>query len=168
MQTKNQDVWDKILSKDEVVKEEFSVSDRYIKVWGTFWIIIQGLVTANIFCIGAILPAFYYFFILKKSNVFAFTNKGVLLHMGILSTSLISINYTKIDNVTVSQSFFQKIITGTGELIIDTAGTSNGGVIIVNIDDPYRLKRVLDELIGQKQYVSVYNEINIKNYNKIR
>ena len=146
MNTHTSAVWQKVLSKDEVIKEEFSISNKYINIWGTFWIIILGIFTLAMLGIGALIPAFYYFIYLKKSNLYAFTNKRILIHRGWLSTNLISVDYNKITNIFVSQSFFQKILTKTGTIAIDTAGTGGEEVVLKNVNDPYELKQLLDNL----------------------
>lgn len=143
MNTKNEAIWHKILSKDEEVKEEFSISNKYINIWGTFWTIVCFFI---LFFIGAAIPAFYYFFYLRKANVYAFTNKRVLIHTGWLSTNLTSVDYNKITNIFISQGLFQKLLTNTGNIAIDTAGTGGEEIILRNVNDPYKLKKLLDEL----------------------
>jgi uncharacterized membrane protein YdbT with pleckstrin-like domain len=146
MNTQNNSVWQKILSKDEIVKEEFSISQKYINIWGTFWTIIMGLFTIILLGAGALIPAFYYFFYLKKANVYAFTNKRILIHRGWLSTNLTSIDYAKITDVFVSEGILQKLITKSGTLKINTAGSGGEEVVLNNVANPYKLKKLLDEL----------------------
>lgn len=146
MNNKNNDVWQKILSKDEVVKEEFSVSERYIRVWGIFWSVIMGLCTIILLGLGALIPAFYYFFYLRKANVYAFTNKRILIHRGWLSTNLTSIDYSKITDTFVSEGFFEKLLTKSGSISINTAGSGGEEVVLNSVANPYKLKRLLDEL----------------------
>ena len=107
---------------------------------------MYGVFTLFIFGLGALFPAFYYFVYLKRSNAYAFTNKRVLIHRGWLSTNLISVDYVKITNIFISQSFFQKILTKTGTIAIDTAGTGGEEVVLKNINNPYKLKQLLDDL----------------------
>ncbi len=146
MNKHNDAVWQKVLSKDEVIKEEFSISNKYINIWGTFWTVLLGLFTIPFFFVGALFPAFYYFFYVKKANLYAFTNKRVLIHRGWLSTNLVSIDYTKITNVFISQSIFQKLLTRTGSIAIDTAGTGGQEIYLKSINEPYKIKQLLDSL----------------------
>jgi len=141
MQTINHKIWKKILGKDEVVRYEFSISNQYITVYG--WVLI--IITLPTILLPIIF-AFYFFFYLKKSNVYAFTNKRVLIHRGWLSTNLISIDYHKITDIYVSESFFQRILTESGTIAIDTAGTSGEEIVLKNISNPYKVKILLDEL----------------------
>lgn len=143
MNTKNTVTWQKILSKDEEVREEFSISDRYIKIWGT----ILTIITLPAFMLGIpFIMAFYFFFYLRKANIYAFTNKRVLIHKGWLSTSLVSIDYHKITDIYVSEGIFQKILTKSGTIAIDTAGTGGEEIVLNNVANPYKLKKLLDEL----------------------
>lgn len=141
MNSQNTAVWQKILSKDEIVKEEFSISNRYIKIWG-----IVSVVITSISIVIPIILAFYYFFYLKRANIYAFTNKRILIHKGWLSTHLTSVDYHKITDIHVKEGFFERIITKSGSLIIDTAGTSGEEIILKNVANPYKLKKLLDEL----------------------
>ncbi len=146
MNTQTNATWQKVLSKDEIIKEEFSISNRYINIWGGFWTIVLGIFTLALLGLGAIFPAFYYFFYLKKANIYAFTNKRVLIHRGWLSTNLTSIDYNKITDVFVSESFFQRLLTKSGTIAINTAGSGGEEVVLYNVANPYKLKKLLDEL----------------------
>lgn len=143
MNTINQDIWKKVLSKDEEVKEEFSVGDKYRMFYMTIWLVIS----LPFFAIGLpLLVLFYFLFYVKKANVYAFTNKRVLIHKGWLSTSLVSIDYSKITDVYVSEPFLQRVFTKSGLISIDTAGTGGQEVVLKNVANPYKLKKLLDEL----------------------
>jgi uncharacterized membrane protein YdbT with pleckstrin-like domain len=143
MNTKNTATWQKILSKDEEVKEEFSISNRYIKIWGT----LLTLITIPAIFLGIpFIIAFYFFFYLRRANIYAFTNKRVLIHRGWLSTNLTSIDYHKITDIYVSEGFLQRLITKSGTIAIDTAGTGGEEIVLSNVANPYKLKKLLDEL----------------------
>jgi len=151
MSTNNNTVWQKVLSNEEVIKEEFSIGNRYVKIWGIFWAIIYLQPTLISLLFGTLIPfflipLFYYFFYLKKANVYAFTNKRVLIHKGWLSTSLVSVDYSKITDVFVSEGIFQKLLTKSGTITINTAGSGGEEVILNNVANPYKLKKLLDEL----------------------
>ncbi|HNV96901.1 MAG TPA: PH domain-containing protein [bacterium] len=147
-------IWDKTLSINEKIEHEFSVGLGYI-----FW----GLILAFIFCIILIFSrmiylglfiflflSFYFLFYLKISNAYAFTNKRILIHRGFLSTSVISIEYSKITDIRIYESFIDKTFTQTGSLHINTAGTSKIEVSLYHVDNPYKLKQTLDNLISKK------------------
>lgn len=146
---KNENIWRKALSKDEKVEYEFSVGDRYVK----FYLIIFGILSV-LFLIMApglgiftfIVSFFYYGFYLKKANIFAFTNKRVLIHRGWLSTHLVSVDYSKITDVHVTEGILERIITHTGALGIISAGSTSDQIVVKNVSEPYELKKRLDSL----------------------
>lgn len=149
MQYKN--IWQKILSEGEEVKHEFSISSKYLTFRLIFWVIIGLIVwiSANDFTLGisiVVIAAFYFLFYKKKANAFAFTNKRIVIHTGWLSTHTISIDYNKITDVHMEESFMDKLITKTGNFFIVTAGTGSAPIKLMHIDSPYELKKKLDTL----------------------
>ena len=153
-----QKIWQKILKPGEEVQKEFSLGSRYI----TFIQIISGIFLAIAFFVIGVsaenTALGWFFFIsyfpivwfikvyMKTANAFAFTDKRVLVHKGWLSTHLISVDYNKITDILVSEPFLEKTLFKTGNLIIDTAGTHLPEVILINVEEPYKLKRTLDYL----------------------
>jgi membrane protein YdbS with pleckstrin-like domain len=143
MNKQHDPVWVKILGKDEIIKEEFSVGKTYRQFSAIVWSVLLGLPTVGI---GAIFPLLYYFFYLPKANKYAFTNKRILIHRGWLSTNLTSVDYSKITDVFVRQGFFEKTFTSSGTIAVNTAGSGGEEVVLNNVANPYTLKRLLDEL----------------------
>lgn len=145
----NQEIWNKTLGPNEELKYEFTIGERYQKL-GVIIGIILGLPVFSFsppMGILMILSFFFYFgWYLKKANVYAFTNKRVLVHRGWLNTQLISIDYDKITDISVAEPFLNKIITKTGNLFINTAGTSHHEVMLEHIEEPYEKKKKLDEI----------------------
>lgn len=143
-----QKIWQKILAEGETVQHEFSISKRY-RIIG---MIGGGLVSLFFFSAMAtmiilLLMIFFYFgFYLRVANAYAFTNKRVLIHRGWLSTHTTSIDYDKITDITVTEPFIDRIITQSGHLTVNTAGTGLHEVIIKHVDQPYELKKKLDAL----------------------
>lgn len=168
-------IWDKILSRDEEVEYEFSIGLRYRLLGLVVWILIAliilllglstpeeygdtpflaSLILAAVLIIFAI---FYHLFYLKIANVYAFTNRRVLIYRGWLSTSLVSINYENITDVTVRERFFEKLIAGTGDVVIDTAGTSDFEVSLASIASPYEVAKKLNNIRNKiKKYEPNY------------
>ena len=145
----NENLWTKILSPNEKIKYEFSIGNGYLKFG-----LIAGCVSGFILLflavwLGFILIltfGFYYGYYLKRANNYAFSDKRVLIHMGWLSTKLISIDYDKITDIEVQEPFLDKLFFGTGNLFINTAGTTLREVILKDIESPYEIKKKLDEL----------------------
>ncbi len=156
-----ENIWKKVLGKDEHVEHEFSISDKYRKIcliaWIVFWVVIWGgwlfllLKVRNpfaifIFILIFFIGLFYYGFYLKAANAYAFTNKRILIHKGWLSTKLTSIDYSKITDVHTKEPFLDKVIMHVGSITINTAGTSLFEVVLQHIEQPYELKKKLDAL----------------------
>jgi uncharacterized membrane protein YdbT with pleckstrin-like domain len=130
-------IWDRTLNPDEKVLYETNISIRYIFV---YLFITFVLFSFLIFPIPVIL--FYYLFYIRVANAYCFTNKRVLIHKGWLSRKLISIEYPRITDVHVIEPFIDRFITGSGNIIINTAGTRNYESIIENVDNPNEVKKV--------------------------
>lgn len=145
-----QDVWNKVLSNNEELKYEFSISKKYINTS----IIIRAIIcipvlflNASIGIILLIIILLYFKIYLPKANIYGFTNKRVLIHRGFFSTELISVDYSKITDVTVHQSFMERdSIFDCGEISINTAGSSGKEIVLRNVSKPYDIKKKLDEL----------------------
>lgn len=143
----NQAIWDKILSSDEKIKLEFGVGSKYLKL-NLIALMILGIFLLLAF-VGIIIIAyaiFMYGFYLKRARAYAFTNKRVIIHTGWLSLKTTSIDYSKISNITVTQGFIEKSFYQTGSLAIHTADLAQSDKQVEHVDDPYALKRQLDEL----------------------
>jgi uncharacterized membrane protein YdbT with pleckstrin-like domain len=145
----NPEVWNKILSPGEEIRYQFSVGKQYLERIRDFWVII-GIFLTPLFGVGIIfiINGFLLTWYLRKSNNYAFTNKRVLILRGWLSTILVSIDYDKITDVTVKENFYQKLIFKTGRLLIDTAGSDfhEEMVVLNSVEDPYEVKRKLDDI----------------------
>ncbi len=146
-------IWEKVLSADEKVEFEFSIGSRYINFYLIIWAIvilpflfIKSVGLSIQVVIVFLFVLFYYGFYLKMANAYAFTDKRVLVHKGWLSTKLISIDYSKITDIKVREPFLSRVITSTGQLLINTAGTNLHEVILNHIETPYEVKKRLDFL----------------------
>lgn len=145
---KYQEIWDKTLSSDEKVEYEFSIGKKYLKlgfIVTTIWS-IPLLFLAGLGILTFLIGLFVYCFYLKKANAFAFTNKRVLIHRGWLSTRITSIDYQKITDVHISEPFFDRVFTKTGNMAINTAGSNNLEIVLQHIEAPYEMKKKLDAL----------------------
>ncbi len=163
-----QDIWQKVLAVDETVEYEFSVGklfrqfNIFIKTFLAiivavlmyyFWSILKlpfPEIFFTIFFLYLIFLLFYYGFYLKIANAYALTNKRVLIHRGWLSTDLVCVDYNKITDLTVVVPFFESLITGTGDLHIDTAGTPIQEIVLKHIAAPYEIRKKLEEIKDSK------------------
>ena len=162
----NPKIWEKVLSTDEKVEYEFTVSARYRKTGLIIWSIISAwflilfivllvavkspwaLLTGCVYLLPFI-GVFNYGFYKKAANAYAFTNKRVLMHRGLFSTHMISVDYNKITEVRVSEPFFGRIFFKMGTISICTAGTSSIDIFMKHIQNPYEIKKRLDHLKDQ-------------------
>ncbi|OGF68029.1 MAG: hypothetical protein A2Y62_19305 [Candidatus Fischerbacteria bacterium RBG_13_37_8] len=163
-------IWKRILSQNEKLVFEFSIGRRYrffkmllrLVIWAALLsLIVISIVSLtqvdhSIIVIGAIVLfllatlyyAFYYLYYQEISNLYAFTNKRVVIHRGWFSTVTTSIDFDKITDVVVMEPFWARVLTKSGNLSINTAGTDQREVILQNIPEPYEVKKKLDEIMG--------------------
>lgn len=149
-----QKIWKKTVLEDEIIKYEFSIGDGYIRFGLMLSFVLCSLLFLNKIYFAVVLflfALFYFLFYLKISNAYAFTNKRILIHRGWLSTNAVSIEYSKITDIQVEEPFIYKIFTQTGNLSINTAGTSKIEIVLSHVDNPYNLKKILDNLMQNKQ-----------------
>ncbi|MDD3284305.1 MAG: PH domain-containing protein [Patescibacteria group bacterium] len=143
-----------MLSVDERKEHEFSIGIGYIKfgfiIFNTISVILIFL-NYKLSILSFAFTIFYFLFYLKISNIYVFTNKRILIHKGWLSTNMISVEYDKITDVRVQENFIYKILTKTGNLLINTASTSDTEIILLHVENPYNLKKILDSLIHNKK-----------------
>ncbi len=152
-QKHQQEIWGKVLGQNEKLEYEFSISDKYINLSFIAWSVISipllfmmGLGVATF-----LIALFYFKFYLKRANIYGFTQKRILIHRGWLSTDMISVDYDKITDIHVSESFAEKS-TKTGRLKINTSGSGNTEIILDRIESPYEIKKKLDDLIDNHRH----------------
>lgn len=155
-------LWDKMLGNDEEIHYEFSIGRKYrmFKIYSFLLILLVSssvlLVLfgfANIIVLAMIgvlvlfflFELFYYGFYVPRANAYVLTNKRIIIHRGWLSTHTISIDYNKITDMSVAQSFFDRVVTDSGSIRINTAGTGEHEIILNHIQTPYEVKKKLDE-----------------------
>jgi uncharacterized membrane protein YdbT with pleckstrin-like domain len=146
-------IWDKTLNANEEVKYEFSVGKRY-RMLLLIAVVLLGLLCFSFSATVAVLViaagAFWYGFYVKAANAYAFTDRRVLVHRGWLSTKMITTEYQKITDVTVHEPFVSKLLFSTGSIEIDTAGTNREDLVLQHVENPYEIKKKLDELRGNR------------------
>jgi uncharacterized membrane protein YdbT with pleckstrin-like domain len=145
---KNKEIWDKVLSTGEELKYEFSVGENYIKTYIIVWGVISVLLLflAGLGILTFIIAYVYYKIYLPKAHIYGFSNKRVLIHRGWLSTSMTSVDYNKITDVYVTETFLDKQLTHTGHIAINTAGSNGKEIVLHHVASPYEIKKKLDEL----------------------
>jgi uncharacterized membrane protein YdbT with pleckstrin-like domain len=146
-------ICDKIIGNDEQIKYIFSVGYSFITLGMTFWSIISILFMFFKYYVGIftlIIAIFYCFYYLKIANVYILTDKRIIVKKGWLSNRTISIDYGNITDITVHENFIYRLLTCSGDMIINTAGTDKAEVVLQHIDNPHQVKNIIDELKNNK------------------
>jgi membrane protein YdbS with pleckstrin-like domain len=132
MNSKN---WEKILGEGEKIVFEFSLAKKYLSFLRFQWMSISFfLLVVFLFCVNSTILfvkilSYFFFFIaflffiislclpwyLRKTNQFALTNRRILAKRGWLSVNLISIPYSKITDISVTQNFWEKLFSIAGK-----------------------------------------------------
>ncbi len=102
------------------------------------------ILAINLFFVFVIIPAIVTFnnFYIKISNEFVFTNKRIIAKNGWIETTVKTIYYDKITDISVKQSLLDKIIK-TGTISISTAGSDGYEMVLDYIRKPYEIKNFL-------------------------
>jgi len=144
----HQKVWDKVLADNEEVVLDFSVSEKYRKVYLVGWIIVSfGLLF--IYGLGLLFLGtawFYYGWYLPRSRIYALTNKRIVARLGWLSAQTSSIDYERITNVVVHEPWLEQMASQTGNVGIETAGSNRTEIIFEHIDKPHEIKKQIESL----------------------
>lgn len=89
---------------------------------------------------------FYHLYFLRISNTFVLTDRRIIVKKGWLNTSVKSVDYDRITDVSVDQSFLDKIFYASGTLSISTAGGDGYELTLSCVDEPHELKKMLNDL----------------------
>ncbi len=146
---KYEKIWKKVLGPNEKVEYEFSVGNYYRRFYLIFCLVAGVILlfySPSIALLTWLLGIFYFEFFIRWANAYAFTDKRILIYRGWLATELVSIDYDKITDIAVDEPIFDKLLTRSGQLIINTAGTGFPKLELKNIERPYEIKKKLDEL----------------------
>ena len=145
----------KILKPKEKIIKEFSLGKRYILFIQTITTIvcliflpISWIISPLFFFFVIVLISFLVIFVgwyLRRANIYLLTDKRILIHRGWLSTQLISVDYEKITDIKVFETFVEKIFLETGAIFINTAGTPYHEIKLLHIKKPYNLKKKIDQ-----------------------
>jgi membrane protein YdbS with pleckstrin-like domain len=88
---------------------------------------------------------FFNIFYIKISNEFLLTDKKMIIKNGWLNTEVKTVHYDQITDISVKQSFFDKIL-GSGTISVSTAGDVGYEIVLNHISRPYEIKRFLGEM----------------------
>jgi uncharacterized membrane protein YdbT with pleckstrin-like domain len=128
----------KFLSTDERAVLVTSIGTRY------FWIKFLTLLPMALLFVG--LPKLGHLVRTKQSYIYALTTRRFIIIRGLFARKIVTAPLTAITHVTVEQSFIQRFIYNTGDLIIITAGFDQREIVIENIANPVEFKILIEEL----------------------
>lgn len=142
------DIWQKFLNTDEKAVYEFSIAKNFVFLIQAIIFILVILVSflnywPYIFFL-VIIPLLSWFF--RITNVYCLTEKRILVFRGFLTTNLISVDYGKITDISITEPFWEKILCSSGQVAINTAGYDAPEIILQHISQPHGLKKRIDEL----------------------
>ena len=142
-------IWKKVLRTDETVKYEFSVGKRYrtfnLIVWSLLGLLFMGA-SFEFGTIFILFILFYFGFYLRVANAYALTDKRIIIHRGWLSTNAVSIEYSNVTDVTIQEPFIERLLTKSGSLAVNTAGSGAKEVVLMHITTPYEVRKMIDEI----------------------
>ncbi len=106
-------------------------------------ILFQGLawwIAVPLAMLLLLVPAFYHF--KQKLVRYTLTDTTIEIDKGIISRSTQNIPLRRIQDVTVSSTFLQRIL-GFGDIVVDNASETGGKVILDNVDSPRKYADIL-------------------------
>lgn len=104
---------------------------------------VSSLVAIGIAVFFLLVPA--YFHLKKKMVRYTLTDTTIEIDRGLISRSTQNVPLRRIQDVTVSSTFFQRLL-GFGDIVVDNASETGGKVILDDIDSP---RRYADMLLDQ-------------------
>lgn len=130
------------LSKYLVAGEEpvlvTGISNRYFWIH-FFWYLLLSFIFIGIPKLSALVRK-------KQSYTYVLTDRRFLIIRGIFSRKLTTAPLDRVTHVTVEQSFPERLLFNTGQLVIITAGFDQREIVIENIGDPVKFKILMEEL----------------------
>lgn len=142
--------WEKDVTEGEKIELDFGISAAYSKSCIIASIVLGLLLMypygeGIVIIIGGIL---FFGFHERKANNYALTNKRILIKQGLLHNSTTSVEYHQITDITISEPFFERFITGSGTIAINTAGSSVAEAHLKHVANPQEIKKKIFEFKG--------------------
>jgi len=157
-------LWEKMIGEGEEIRFEFTIGRKYRNMKLIVFATLTSLVPISaalygglghiLFFVSAVLwfgifcaLFFYYVHYLRIANAYALTTKRIIVHRGWLNTHTTSIEYSKITDISIVQSFAERLLSSSGSVRINTAGTATHEVVLHHIENPYEVKKKLGEVL---------------------
>lgn len=170
--------WTDKLYQDEKILKEFSVGKKYINYYlilstiifliffiGSIYLIylFQSYIFLIITIIIYVGVIFYFIYYLPASHRYALTNKRVLIKEGWANTHTTTIDYDSITDIRIYSSIINKIFCKTAVVYINTAGGKGVEGTLKNIQDPYEIKKIINQYTNSYKYQKQNIDINSTN-----
>ncbi|OGD87004.1 hypothetical protein A2164_04250 [Candidatus Curtissbacteria bacterium RBG_13_35_7] len=91
-------------------------------------------------------PKYSHLLRMRQSLNYLLTNRRFLIVSGIFTRKIVTAPLTRITHVTVEQSFFQRFLFDSGNILIITAGFDQREIVIDQIGCPIQFKILVEEL----------------------
>lgn len=127
------------LAKGEDIITVFGIGNRY------FW--INTILFSPLALVLVGLPFLLKIIHLKHSKTYILTDRRILIKDGVFSTKITSAPLDKVTHITVREDFFKKLSYGIGDITIHTAGPTPVEIDLVKVQDPMKIKNLIEELI---------------------
>lgn len=99
-----------------------------------------------------VVPRFVHIMVLRRSKLYIFTNRRILLKDGIFSIKLTSAPYDKITHISVIENFLDKLLFNVGDIAIHTAGPTPVELKLYHLSSAMEMKNVLEGLIIREKH----------------
>jgi len=147
---RHQKYWQRFLLPGESIVLCFGVSGSYLIL---FWMIPAIVMTAlavyagfinvmlgfllGIVAVSVYLPILYRRYFLH----YAITDRRVMTRVGLLHKTFVTADLPSVTDVTIIESFLERILTGTGMVGINTAGSNHIELHFDHVNRPFALRK---------------------------
>lgn len=147
---RHQKYWQQFLLPNERLLHAFGVSSAYIIVfWSLPLLALLGLALASaasspplagllaIGALGLLLPITY----LSLFIHYAITDRRVLAREGVLHKRFVTVELHSITDITIQEPFLERLLTKTGTIGVNTAGSPQIELFYRHVHRPFRLRQ---------------------------
>lgn len=136
------------------------ISNRYFLIH-FLWYLLLSFVLIGLPRLSALMRK-------KQSFTYVLTNRRFLIIRGIFSRKITTAPLDRVTHVTVEQSFPERLLFNTGQLVVITAGFDQREIVIENIGDPVKFKILMEELTIRLEKVDPEGKTSEKKESEMR
>lgn len=133
-----------VFGEEDLQKEENIIQELKLSRWG----LLGYYIIAILFWFTIIIPLFiiWYAEMIVNGTRYYITNKRVIYDYQFMSKKRVSVKFDKIQDLGVEQGLFDRLV-GIGSINVDTAGSYGIELQIANIINPYKNKKIIENII---------------------